>query len=71
MLTEVDITQFASYRWGEKRGLEKGEKKGSEIRAKSIAVQLLKGKLLSPEQIATATSLPLETIHALHKSLEH
>jgi len=67
MLTEVDITQFASYRWGEKRGLEKG----SAARAKTIAIQLLKDNLLLPEQIATATSLPLETIHALHKSLEH
>lgn len=83
MLTEVDVTQFASYRWGEKHGLEKGEQRGfvkgeksgrkigSEERAKAIAIQLLKNNLLSPEQIATATSLPPETIHALKKSLEH
>jgi len=45
--------------------------KGSAARAKTIAIQLLKDNLLLPEQIATATNLPLESIHALKKSLEH
>ena len=46
---------------GEKRGY----KKGAEQRAKEIVLALLKQGIVTPEQIAEATGLPLETILSL------
>ena len=48
-----------------KLGEERGEKKGEENRAKEIARNLLEMGDLTPEQIAKATGLPLETVLTL------
>ena len=64
---------------GEKRGLEKGlekgreegreegRKEGAEQSKREIALAFLKQGVCTPEQIAEATGLPLETILSLKK----
>ena len=56
---------------GEKRGLEKGReegrKEGAEQSKREIALALLNQGLGTPEQIAEATGLPLETVLSLKK----
>ena len=52
---------------GEKRGLEKGREEGAEQRAREIALAFLKQGVCTPEQIAEATGLPLETVLSLKK----
>ena len=60
---------------GEKRGLEKGlekgreegRKEGADSCAREIALALLNQGLGTPEQIAEATGLPLETVLSLKK----
>ena len=52
---------------GEKRGLEKGFEKGREESKKEIALAFLKQGVCTPEQIAEATGLPLETVLSLKK----
>ena len=50
---------------GEKKGEERGKKIGAEESKKEIALNLLKMGDLTPEQIAEATGLPLETVLSL------
>ncbi len=47
---------------GVERGLEQGIAKGEELNALKNAENLLKMKLLTPEQISQAVELPLEKI---------
>ena len=52
-------------RKGEKKGEERGKKIGAEESKKEIAIKLLEMGDLTPEQIAKATGLPLETVLSL------
>ena len=55
--------------WGMEKGMEKGLKKGREENMEKTAVNLLKMGVLTKEQIAEATGLPLERIEILEKTL--
>ena len=46
-------------------GEKKGREEGAEQRAEEIALALLKQGVCTPEQIAEATGLPLETVLSL------
>lgn len=50
-------------------GLNKGEQKGRQEQAVEAAINLLKMKLGTPEQIAQAQGLPLEQVLELQKSI--
>ena len=50
---------------GEKRGEKRGKEIGAEESKKEIALNLLEMGDLTPEQIAKATGLPLETVLSL------
>lgn len=71
MLTQVDVTKFASYQWGRedglKEGLEKGIEKGKEqgilLERARLARQLI--GLLDDKTIAEKTGLPEEEISKL------
>ncbi|QQZ27430.1 hypothetical protein HMY34_00920 [Thiothrix subterranea] len=69
MLTEVDVTKFASYRWGVRAGLEQGIEQGIEKgelkKAQEIARQLLTLGVIPEEDVARITSLSLEQVIAL------
>lgn len=65
MLTEVDITKFASYRWGMKAGLAQGIEQGEKRKAMDIVHNLLRLGTLSDEDIARITGTSLEDIRAL------
>ena len=47
--------------------VELGEKRGREESKKEIALAFLKQGVCTPEQIAEATGLPLETVLSLKK----
>lgn len=61
MLTEVDVTKFASYRWGLRAGVEQGRIEGK----KEVARSLLQLGILSDEEIARTTGLALEEVQRL------
>ena len=69
MLTQVDVTKFASYGWGMRDGLERGRQEGIEQgefkKAQEIARSLLQLGVLSEEEIARIVGLPLEEIQKL------
>lgn len=71
MLTQVDVTKFASYQWGRedglKEGIEKGIEKGKEqgvlMERVRLARQLI--GLLDDKTIAEKTGLPEEEVSKL------
>jgi predicted transposase YdaD len=67
MLTQVDVTKFASYRWGLKAGMAQGMEKGMEqgaMRERLRLAQQLIG-LLDEQTIADKTGLSLEEVRQL------
>ncbi|HFC93058.1 MAG TPA: hypothetical protein ENJ51_09630 [Leucothrix mucor] len=70
MLTQVNMENLPSFRWGmEKgieRGIERGMEKGIQDERLRLAHQLL--DLLDDETIADKTGLPLEEVMALRKA---
>ena len=52
-----------------RQGKEEGEQLGAQKKAIEAAINLLKMKILSPEQIAQAQGLPLEKVLELQKEL--
>lgn len=73
MLTEVDVTKFASYRWGMRdglqqgieQGIEKGIREGELKKAQEVARNLLQLGVISEEDIARIAGLPLDAIQKL------
>ena len=77
MLTQVDVTKFASYGWGMRDGLERGRQEGIEQgiergiregefkKAQEIARSLLQLGVLTEEEIVRIAGLPLEEIEKL------
>ncbi len=75
MLTQVDVTKFASYRWGLKagvaqgieqgigQGIEKGIEQGAMRERLRVAQQLI--GLLDEQTIADKTGLSLEEVRQL------
>ena len=53
----------------EKRGLEEGLKQGAQQKAIEAAINLLRMKKLSPDEIAQAQDLPLEKVLELKKQI--
>ena len=53
----------------EKRGLEEGLKQGAQQKAIEAAINLLRMKKLSPDEIAQAQNLPLEKVLELQKQI--
>lgn len=67
MLTEVDMTKFASYQWGMKAGIERGIEQGERKKALDIARNLLQLGTLSDEDIADTAGLSIEDVQQLHQ----
>ncbi len=73
MLTQVDVTKFASYGWGMRDGLERGRQEGIERgiqegelkKAQAVARSLLQLGVLAEDEIARIAGLPLEAIQKL------
>ena len=73
MLTEVDVTKFASYRWGMRDGLQQGRSQGLEQglqqgelkKAQEIARQLLLLGVIPEAEILRITELNAEQLAAL------
>ncbi|EIJ36002.1 hypothetical protein [Thiothrix nivea] len=65
MLTEVDITKFASYKWGMKAGLTQGIEQGEKRKALDVARNLLQLGILPDEEIGRIAGLSLEDIQTL------
>ena len=81
MLTQVDVTKFASYGWGMRDGLERGRQEGLERgieqgiergiregefkKAQAVARSLLQLGVLAEAEIAQIAGLPLEEIQKL------
>ena len=73
MLTQVDVTKFASYGWGMRDGLERGRQEGwqegkqeGELKkAREIAQQLLQLGVIPEAEIARIAGLSLEEIQKL------
>ncbi|WGZ92538.1 MAG: hypothetical protein QJT81_11700 [Candidatus Thiothrix putei] len=73
MLTQVDVTKFASYSWGMRDGIEKGIEKGIEQgrkegeykKAQEIARSLLQLGVIPEADIARIAGLPLEEVQKL------
>ncbi|MEZ5452410.1 MAG: hypothetical protein R3E93_06255 [Thiothrix sp.] len=67
MLTQVDVTKFASYQWGRedglKEGIEKGKEQGILMERVRLARQLI--GLLDDKTIAEKTGLPEAEISRL------
>ena len=66
MLTEVDVTKFASYRWGMRDGLQQGLEQGELKKAQDIARQLLQLGVIPEAEILRITGLNKEQLAALH-----
>ncbi len=58
------------YEDGFNDGVAEGRENGSRDRALSAARNLLQMNILSPEQIAKATNLPIEEVLTLQKEME-
>ena len=54
---------------GREKGLAEGRDEGAQQKAMDAAINLLKMKKLSPEEIAQAQELPLEKVLELQKSI--
>ena len=73
MLTEVDVTKFASYRWGMRdgfqqgrsQGLEQGLQQGELKKAQEIARQLLQLGVIAEAEILRITGLTADDLAAL------
>ncbi len=69
MLTQVDVTKFASYGWGMRDGLERGRQEGKQEgelkKAREIAQQLLQLGVIPEVEIARIAGLSLEEIQKL------
>ncbi|MEZ5478593.1 MAG: hypothetical protein R3E95_14275 [Thiolinea sp.] len=72
MLTEVDVTQFASYRWGMragmKAGIEQGIEQGELSERLRLAKRLLKKGVMDEAEIAELTELSLSELQALKQN---
>jgi predicted transposase YdaD len=68
MLTEVDVTKFASYRWGMRDGLQQGREQGLQQgelkKAQEIARQLLQLGVIPEAEILRITGLNAEQLAA-------
>ena len=77
MLTEVDVTKFASYRWGmrdglqqrHEQGLQQGLEQGELKKAQDIARQLLQLDVIPEAEILRITGLKVEDLLTLR--LQH
>ena len=67
LLTEFDQEQYDRIR--RREGFEEGIISGSQQKAIEAAINLLKMKLGTPEQIAQAQGLPLEKVLDLQKEI--
>ncbi|OQX11941.1 MAG: hypothetical protein BWK73_16240 [Thiothrix lacustris] len=77
MLTQVDVTKFASYSWGMRDGIEKGIEKGRQEgiekgrlegelkKAQEVARNLLQLGVIPEEDIARIAGLPVEEVQKL------
>ena len=73
MLTQVDVTKFASYGWGMRDGLERGRQEGIEQgiregelkKAQAVARSLLQLGVLAEAEIARIAGLSLEEVEKL------
>jgi predicted transposase YdaD len=73
MLTQVDVTKFASYGWGMRDGLERGRQEGIERgiregefrKAQEVASGLLQLGVIPEVDIARIAGLPLEEVQKL------
>ncbi|MBJ6611758.1 MAG: hypothetical protein JG718_15470 [Candidatus Thiothrix moscowensis] len=73
MLTQVDVTKFASYSWGMRDGIKQGIEQGIEQgigqgrmeKAREIAKGLLALGILQDGDIANITGLSLEAVQSL------
>ena len=69
MLTEVDVTKFASYRWGMRDGLQQGRKQGLQQgelkKTQDIARQLLQLSVIPEAEVLRITGLNMEQLAAL------
>lgn len=73
MLTQVDVTKFASYSWGMRDGFEKGIEKGIEKgrlegelkKAQEVARSLLQLGVIPEADIARIAGLSLEEAQKL------
>ena len=63
MLTQVDVTKFASYQWGREDGLKEGLEQGVLMERVRLARQLI--GLLDDKTIAEKTGLPEEEVSKL------
>lgn len=62
MLTEVDVTRFASYQWGMEHGMERGLERGIERGQLQLAAQLLKQGIVDINTIAQMLKVPVDTL---------
>lgn len=62
MLTEVDVTRFATYQWGMEKGLEKGMEKGMEKGQLQLATQLLQQGAVDIKTISQMLKVPVDTL---------
>jgi hypothetical protein len=67
MLTEVDMTKFASYQWGMRAGIEQGIEQGARDKALDIVRNLLQLGTLSDEDIARTAGVSLADIQRLRQ----
>jgi transcriptional antiterminator len=58
MLTEVDVTRFASYQWGMEKGMERGMERGQL----QLAMQLLQQGAVDIQTIAQMLKIPVDTL---------
>lgn len=69
MLTQVDVTKFASYSWGMRDGIEKGIEKGrleGELKkAQEVARSLLQLGVIPEADIARIAGLSVEEVQKL------
>ena len=65
MLTQVDVTKFASYSWGMRDGIEKGIREGELKKAQEVARGLLQLGVIAEADIARISGLPLEEVQRL------
>ncbi len=65
MLTQVDVTKFASYSWGMRDGIEKGRLEGEFKKAQEVARSLLQLGVIPEADIARIAGLSVEEVQKL------
>lgn len=65
MLTQVDVTKFASYSGGMRDGIEKGRLEGELKKAQEVACHLLQLGVIPEGNIARIAGLSLEEVQKL------